>query len=411
VRRSITVALSLGLAALCLAAGTTAVVGGCGARDGFDASEQDAGAARTLAAAKQGFAAAADALRGRRHDAYTASLPASGAARRDLDRLYRVLSGLPWRSFALEVTPSDAGEGLYRITAIGQLGAAGPPDRIVAARQYELRASDAGVRVVADRTPPRLRRRYLMALHEPVALQRPGLIVLADRRQRARAAAVMDAARAGRPRLARLGADTRRTVLVTVYSTVEDARAALDVTANSARLVFFAHPAPRVSSEVYAICDVGVMAPWLRDAGGGMPAALAHELAHAYTVRWFAKAPDVPALLVEGLAQAAEGGAPIYLREEIATGNQLWPLPESFAEHDLWEGNSGAQVALGYEVGGSLVDYVLVTWGAKRLRPFVQSAAAADPSEAGMDAALAVSLGVTWRDFYDGWQTYAGAQR
>ena len=147
------------------------------------------------------------------------------------------------------------------------------------------------------------------------------------------------------------------------------------------------------------------MGPWLHGGGSSLDDVLTHELAHAYTLRWFAGDKHPPSLLVEGIAQAAEGlPEPSLLRREVATGDQLWPLPESFAAADVWQGAESEGVLLGYEIGGSLVDYVVSRWGAGRLRPFVQAVAAAQPTESGMNRALGGALGVTWRQFYAGWR-------
>ena len=109
----------------------------------------------------------------------------------------------------------------------GQLGDAGPPDRIAVVRYLRLIDVADGAVVLADETPEDLRSRYLMALHDPLVLQRPGLIVLGDRRARGRAGEVMAAAARARPRLAGLGVDTRPTVVVTVYGSAADVRDAL----------------------------------------------------------------------------------------------------------------------------------------------------------------------------------------
>jgi hypothetical protein len=218
---------------------------------------------------------------------------------------------------------------------------------------------------------------------------------------------VMGAAARARAPLESLGIDTSPAVVVTVYGSAADVHDALGVEASTRRLVFFAHPPLRAAEKYWLTYDVGVMGPWLRDTGSAMDGVLRHELAHAYTMRWFGDDEHPPALLVEGIAQAAEGAAvEASLREEVQTGSQLWPLPESFAESDVWADADREAVRLGYQVGGALVDYVVSRWGAADLRPFVQAVAAAEPTEPGMDQALADSLGVTWREFYDGWRRY-----
>jgi hypothetical protein len=345
-------------------------------------------------------------------DAFFQSLPVDGSpaavkAQDGLAAVFDTLSRLPWRSFGFKVTPIDARPGVYRVEGSGQLGGAGPPDRLAVVRYLKLSPVSDAVVVTGDVTPEDLRRRYLMALHDPVVLQRPGLIVLADRWARGRAGEVMAAAVRARPRLAALGVGARPTVLVTVYGSVEDVRDALGFSADSSRLVFFSHPSLRVADEDWPTYDVGVMGPWLRDLGMSMDDVLTHELAHAYTVRWFAGVERPSSLLIEGIAEAAEGipEAP-SLRDEVATGDQLWPLPESFASADVWENAGSEEVRLGYEVGGSLVSYVVSRWGAGKLRPFVQAVAAGEPTEAGMDEALGGALGVTWSQFYAGWRRF-----
>jgi hypothetical protein len=406
---SIVAATTLAAAALCLGAVA------CGVNGGTSGQSAQAAQARTLELARADFARAADALRAGDRAAFIGWLSAGPAvpatARRDLGAVFDTLSPLPWRTFSFAVTPLDPAAGLYRVRGTGQLGTAGPPDRIAVLRYLRLRAAAGGVSVLADRTPDDLRRRYLMALHDPVVLQRPGLVVLADRWARTRAETVLAAAARARSRLSVLGVGTRPTVVVTVFGSAEDELDALGIASPSSRLVFFAYPALRVADALWPTYDVGVMGPWLRDAGARVDPVLRHELAHAYTVRWFAGDAHPPALLVEGIAEAAEGSPAPSLREEVATGDQLWPLPESFATTDVWDGNDDQAVSLGYQVGGSLVEYVLRRWGARSLRPFVQAVAAAAPTEAGMDEALGHTLGVSWREFYAGWRRYVLAGR
>ena len=369
--------------------------------------------ARTLALARTEFAHAAAAVSAHDRAAFMRWLPGdssatSVAARRALGAVFDTLSRLPWRTFSLSVTPLDGEKGVYRVVGSGRLGAAGPADRLAVVRYLALRESSAGAAVVTgDRTPEDLRRRYLMALHEPVVLRRPGLIVLADRWARGRAHTVLTAAEHARPRLVTLGLDTSPTVVITIFGSATDVRDALAVKAPTQRLVYFAYPPLHVAKTTWDVYDVGVIGPWLHDPGLSLDAVLTHELAHAYTMRWFAHVARPPSLLAEGIAEAAEGVVVTpALREEVATGDQLWPLPQSFGAADVWDGASAEEVGLGYEVGGTLVEYVVARWGPARLRPFVEAVAAARPTTAGMDAALGKALGVDWRRFYAGWRRY-----
>jgi hypothetical protein len=401
------------LAVIAIAAALCVTAAACSVRLGSSGDDGRADRQRTLELARWDFSHAAGALRDGDRQGFLRWLPgddegaAATAVRKSLAGVFDTLAPLPWRRFSFAVEPLDAEAGVYRVTGSGQLGAAGPADRIAMVRDLRLRKVADGVVIVADKTPEDLRRRYLMALHDPVVLQRPGLIVLADRWARGRAATVLDAAAQARPRLAALGVSTGPTVVITVFGSAEDVRDALGVDAAVPRLVFFSYPALRVAEKDWPIYDVGVMGPWLRDTNVSMQSVLRHELAHAYTVRWFAGDDDPPALLVEGIAEAAEGApAGHYLQEEVATGDQLWPLPESFAVSDVWDGNDDEAVVLGYAVGGSLVDYVDAHWGANKVRPFAQAVAGAAPTQKGMDGALGEALGVTWREFYAGWRRF-----
>jgi hypothetical protein len=393
------------LALLALLLGSCGLSSRAGAGDGGASARQ----ARTLELARHEFSMAAQALREGDRAAFARWLPGDGSAasvqaRGGLAQVFDTLSRLPWRTFAFAVTPLDPAAGIYRVVGSGRLGDSGPADRLAVVRYLRLGPADAAV--LGDRTPEHLRRRYLMALHDPVVVQRPGFIVLADRWARARARAVLGAALGARPRLAALGLDTDPTVVITVYGSAADVRDALGVEAPTARLVYFASAPLRVAPTDWDIWDVGVMGPWLRDPRVPTGAVLRHELAHAYTVRWFAGGRR-PALLTEGIAEAAEGTIMTpALRREVATGDQLWPLPESLGAADLWAGADAEAVALGYHVGGALVTYVVSRWGAARLRPFVQAVAAAAPTTTGLDAALRGTLGVDWRRFYAGWRSY-----
>lgn len=400
--RELVLAVALvGAAALVLSAA------GCALDTGDVGSPADADRASTLETARGQLAGAAEALRRGDRAAFAAALPAAGRLRERLDAVHDALSPLPWASFGFSVAPLPGYDGVYRVVGSGQLEGAGPADRLAVVRYLRLSPGADGLTVSADETPEDLRRRYLMALHDPFVLQRPGFVVLSDRWARDRARTVAAAAVRARPRLRELGLDTTPGVVVTIYGSAEDVRDALAVRLSTARLRFFAHPPLRVAAEPWAVDDVGVMGPWLRDPGQPIGGVLLHELAHAYSAPWFAGDEDPPALLVEGIAAAAEGAPPSPgLRGEVASGDQLWPLPESFAVADVWDGGDAEAVQLGYEVGRSLVEYVDGRWGASRLEEFVRAVAAAEPTEAGLDAALERTLGVRWDEFYAGWRRY-----
>jgi hypothetical protein len=405
-RGGVAAALACAVAALAL------FVSACALGTGDSGSEASAQRARTLELARAQLVQAAAALRAGDSAAFAAALPADGAAaggrlRKRLDEVFAALSPLPWSSFGFSVAPLPDQDGVYRVVGSGRLGATGPADRLGVVRYLRLSPEADGVAVSADETPEDLRRRYLMALHDPVVLQRPGFVVLADRWARDRARTVAASAGRARPQLEALGLDTSPTVLVTIYGSAEDVRDALAVTLPSVRLRFFAHRPLRVAEEEWDVDDVGVMGPWLRDPGQSVDGVFLHELAHAYTVRWFEDAAEPPALLVEGIAAAAEG-VPVSpgLRDEVASGNQLWPLPESFAVSDVWDGGDMEAVGLGYEIGRSLVDYVDVQWGASRLEAFARAVAGGEPTVAGLDAALEEALGVEWDEFYAGWRRF-----
>ena len=73
----------------------------------------------------------------------------------------------------MDITPDAAADGVYRVEGSGQLGAAGPPDRLAVVRYLRLKTVNDMAVVTADVTPETVRRRYLMALHHPVVLHRP----------------------------------------------------------------------------------------------------------------------------------------------------------------------------------------------------------------------------------------------
>jgi hypothetical protein len=362
----------------------------------------------TAAEARTALSRAALALRAGDRAAYRAALPATGkGARQALGALFRHLSPLPWTTFDFVVRPIASVPGRFDVYATGRLGRTGPGDRVGGERVLELRRRGTQVVAVADATPPAIRREYLMAFHDPVTVAGDGLLVVADRRSHYRAEELVRAAATAEPRLRLVGIKPDEQVLVSVYSSLDDLRASLGGGPSEDRIRFFSNAGPRVSPRPWRIRDVGVLGPSLDGTGAWMPLMLSHELTHAYTGQWFAHTEHAPTFLMEGLGTAVEGGRDwTPLKEEVAAGNQLWPLADAIGTGNLWMGTSTADVRVAYLEAASVVRYVLHRWGLARLRPFMQAVADSDLTQEGLDKATRLALGVGWDDFYAGWLKY-----
>ena len=355
---------------------------------------------------------AAAALRAGDHVAFLAALPTTDAgARKAIEALYSHLQPLPWTGFSFDAAPAPGRPGRFVVRAYGMLGRAGPADRVAAERDFDFAHLGTRVVVAGDHTPEVARREYLMWMHRPLVIQRNGLVVVADRSNKKRALRVADAGAAARARLAaELGLRPEAAVVVSVYSSLEDLRASLGGGPVESRFRFFSNAGPRMALHYYRVRDIGVLGPSLDGTGAWLPLMLAHELTHAYTLRWFLGTKHAPMFLEEGLGMAVEQGrswAP--LKEEVASGNQLWPLPDVIATKDLWKGNSTDQVRLGYLEAGSVIMYVARRWGLDKVKPFVIAVADSDLSAKGVGDAVRSSLGVSWDDFYAGWKDYVRA--
>jgi hypothetical protein len=355
--------------------------------------------------ASAAFAAATAALQRGDLDAWRTALPVEGAAAREARReLYRRLSPLPWSGLSADVQPIPGAQGRFDVRFTGSLGATGPPDRIVADRVLELWRAGSRTVVVDDLTPPPVKDQYLMAFNRPVVVKGERCLVLAERSWRERARQVARASAAAHSRLDLLGLDPSRTTLVVVYASDRQLERARGAPFPDDRVRFFSVAAPRLSDDEWWPRDVGVLAPALADAGGWTSLVLAHELTHAYTMRWFDDTAHRPPLLLEGLAVAVEGGRSYEaLRQELASGNETLPLRTALATGSLWMGSGIERVRLGYSMGGSLVLYVLDRWDLATLRDFVRAVADSDLSTEGVDAATRATLGVGWDEFVEGW--------
>lgn len=403
VRRTFAKACLVGVAILLVAVLLAAA--GCAEQHAVPQPRQRAA---SLAEVQTAFDAAAQAVLEGDRAAFDAAVEADGDdGRRALRQLYRRLAPLPWRGFAFHPAPVHEERGRYLVQAAGQLGPVGPPDRLAAERVLDVEWRDGAVVVVGDETPPDVRRQHLMAFNSPMVVRRNGLLIVADGASRRRAEALGAAGGEARTRLGLLGITPREPVFVALYSSSSQLRAALGGGPSEKRIKFFSVAAPRLEPEAWAVRDVGVLGPMLEGTGAWMPRMLAHEMTHAYTVRWFSRTRHAPTLLLEGLATAAEGGrdfAPLHA--ELAAGNQLWPLEEALAVVDLWAGNSTEQVRLAYLEGASVVLYVIDGWGLPRLKPFLVAVADSDLSREGLDAATRETLGVSWPQFERGWRRY-----
>ncbi len=355
---------------------------------------------------------AAAALRAGDHAAFLAALPTGDAGvRKTIEALYSHLQPLPWTGFSFDAAPSPGHAGRFVVRAYGMLGRAGPADRVAAERDLDFAHLGSRVVIAGDHTPEVARREYLMWTHQPLVIQRNGLVVVADRRVKKRALRVADAGAAARARLAAgLGLRPKAAVVVSVYSSLEDMQASLGGGPVESRFRFFSNAGPRMALHYYRVRDIGVLGPSLDGTGAWLPLMLAHELTHAYTLRWFLATKHAPMFLEEGLGMAVEQGRSwTPLKEEVASGNQLWPLPEVIATKDLWKGNSTDQVRLGYLEAGSVILYVAHRWGLDNVKQFVVAVADSDLSAKGIVDAVQSSLGVSWDDFYAGWKDYVRA--
>src|SRR5450830_478009 len=194
------------------------------------------------------------ALRAGDRATYRAALPASGrAARHSLSELFRHLSPLPWTRLTLLGKPVPGVPGRFDVRVVGQLGSTGPRDRVGGERILDFEMLGPRVVATGDATPPAVRRQYLMAFHDPVAVSRNGLLVLADRRAKDRAMALADAGAVARSRLALIGVTPRASVLVSVYSSLEDLKASLGGGPDENRIRFFSHAGPRVTPRPWRI--------------------------------------------------------------------------------------------------------------------------------------------------------------
>ena len=115
--------------------------------------------------------------------AWDAAFPVSDeAARSAWHEVYVGLARYRWQDMRFVVTPLDENGELYAVDALGTL--AGDRSRLVATRDLRFSWAGGSATLVADTTPPRYRRLYLLAFSDPVVLRADHLTVVGDRSQR-----------------------------------------------------------------------------------------------------------------------------------------------------------------------------------------------------------------------------------
>ena len=350
---------------------------------------------------------ATQALLARDAAAWRAALPATGAARRSVDSLYRHLVRLPWTEVRIIAEPVEGLQGRFYVGAVGELGGADPPDRIMARRVYEAVVRDGRLALRDDVTPAKIRGQQVMAFERPVAVRRNGLIVIADKAEQAAAEELARAGGPARERLELLGISSRKPVVVYYYASRGQLLRALGEDSGEERIRFFSHAPLHLDETRTWTRDIGVLGPALAGKEAWAPQMLAHELTHAYTSTWFRGVRHAPSLLAEGLATAVEGGRSFQpLRDDLDSGADAYPLEKALRAKSLWEGNPLAKVRLAYLEGASLVLYVLEEWQVTGLKAFVRAVSDSDLRVRGLDEAAHASLGVSWDELRSGWEAY-----
>jgi len=330
-----------------------------------------------------------------------------GAGRKALAALAAHLAPLPWDHLSANVEPIPSHPDRFDVRVLGGFGGAGPEDRIVAERVLRVRAVAGTPTIVGDLSPTGTRIIGVMAFHAPRALVAPPAVVLYDSTWRPQAEQVAAAAAWSRRRLDVIGLRPKQRVLITLYTSAQQAMGSFGEALTEPRLRFFTIDPLRWSVKRWSPADVGVVAPALAGRGAWAPSMLAHEMTHAFTIRWFWNTKFEPQFLEEGIAVYVEGSrtyAP--LRARLATGSLSQQLRVSLAIADLWAGASTGRVRFEYLEAGALAGYIIDHWSVDRYRRFSQAIANSTTSNTAIDQITRRELGVSWAQFYAGWTQY-----
>jgi hypothetical protein len=393
-----------------LAAVAALALGGCGAARQTAATPPQP-AMPTVAEVRAAFDAALAALRAGDRAAVHAALPAlPGSGRRALAALIDTLGGVPWSSLGAQVEAVPGHPGRFQVVVFGGLGGVGPPDRGVAERVLDLRRVNGRLQVSGDATPAGVAGLYLMAYPAPRLLRAPGCEVIYDSLWRPLAQQLAAAFSWARRRVQEAGLHPDHTVPIFLYAARSEITGNLGGARLEPRISCFSIDPRRLSREAWWPADIGVLGPALTGQNSWTPRMLAHELTHAFTMRWFAHTRHEPLLLLEGIAVLVEGDrsyAP--LRREFATGNRVLPLLKAIAAKDLWVGKSLALVNLAYLEGGALAGFIVHHWSLDAYRRFAVAVADSDLTPRGIDQASRTSLKVGWSTISSGVRGFAAS--
>jgi hypothetical protein len=355
------------------------------------------------------FRRALPALGDEDEQAWGTALPATGSGRRALAALYGNLAPLQPARLVARVEAPPGLPGAFDITIAGQVAGVGAPDRFLAERVLVVKRVGGRLVVTDDETPAQIERQEFMAFAKPRVLVHDGAVVVFDATWSLRAEQLAALVPGARDRVARvLHAGSPRPITILVFSSADEVH---DYLANPSgieeRMVFQAYPVVRLSARPWYPNDIMLVAPELSAWGDAMATTLTHEVTHVLTASWFAHAPNRSPLLNEGLAVVvAQDRRYRLLKRELATGNRVAPLLQAIAYTDLWGGHTTEQIELLYEEGGSVVSYIVDTWGAGTLRRFLVDLGTTNLTETPIKLAVRRDLGVSWAQFVAGWRAY-----
>ena len=357
------------------------------------------------------FDAALPALVARDRKAWREALPVRGkAARATVTELYTHLSPLTGTSFDARAKLISSDPDFFEVSLIGEIGGVGPADRLLAERVFQVRRIDDRLVLVADKTPDEKQRVGVLTFESPRLIRGKGVVVLYESLWWRNARGLADDSIWARRQLRRLGITTKKPVFIALYSSHEQIADAFGRVFSEDRMPAMSISALRLSALPWTPTDIAAFAPAITGTGDWVKHMLAHEMTHAFTMQWFAQTEHEPPLLLEGIAEAVEGSANYYeLRAAVARDPAEYRdtrLLADFAVEDVWKDRTMKQVRLSYLEAGAVMGYILKRWGPEKTKQFSLEVADSDLEPATIREIVQRTLGVSWPEFFDGWQAY-----